>query len=160
MGAMITYYMDGIYLEIENAVKRLQRNLRRGVLPKHVQPYLPYDRAEGSIRRDMGQMWVEGKLVRVGGTGARQGYRCATDAERSFWSRVLDVLVFIGRAGQDDLAGRLGVELEIAETVLNWLAEIGRVIRLADGRYRLPSRIEALAWSRCGCWPYGAERAA
>jgi hypothetical protein len=157
---MITFYMDGIYDEIDGVVKRLQRNLRRGVLPKHVQPHLPYDRAEGSIRRDMGQMWIDGRLVRVGGTGARQGYRCPTDVERSAWSRILDVLVFIGRAGLDDLAAKLAVESEVAETVLNWLAEIGRVIRLADGRYRLPSRIESLAWSRCGCWPYGAERAA
>jgi hypothetical protein len=157
---MITYYMDGIYEDIEGAVKRLQRNLRRGVLPKHVQPYLPYDRAEGSIRRDMGQMWTEGRLVRVGGQGTRRGYRCASTDERSAWRRVLDVLVFIRRAAVADVVARLGIDDEMAALVMDWLAEIGRVIRLNDGGYRLPSRIEALAWQRCGCWPYGAERAA
>lgn len=157
---MITYYMDSIYEEIGSAVKKLQRNLRRGVLPKHVQPYLPFDRAEGSIRRDMGAMWTEGLLVRVGGQGARRGYRCASDLERSAWQRALDVLVFIVRARVDELAARLGIDEELAALVLDWLAEIGRVIRLKDGGYRLPSRIEALAWARCGCWPYGAERAA
>jgi hypothetical protein len=157
---MITYYMDGIYDDIEGVVKRLQRNLMRGVLPKHVQPYLPYDRAEGSIRRDMGQMWVDGRLVRVGGQGTRRGYRCATSDERTGFRRVLDILVFLKRTSIEDLPARMGIDGETAALLLEWLAEVGRVIRSAGGSYRLPSRIEAIAWQKYGQWPYGAERAA
>jgi hypothetical protein len=156
---MITYYMDGIYEEIERVVKTLQRNLRRGVLPKHVQPRLPFDRAEGSIRRDMGQMWEEGKLVRVGGQGTRRGYRCATEDEMSGWRRVLDGLMFMGRASAEDVAARLNLEAGLAALVLEWLAEVGRVIRVAGGGYRMPSKIEMLAYQKYGLWPYGSERA-
>jgi hypothetical protein len=156
---LITYYMDGIYDEIEQVVKRLQRNLRRGVLPKHVQPHLPYDRAEGSIRRDMGEMWEAGRLVRAGGQGTRRGYRCPSEDEAKSFRHILDGLMFMGRASADDVALRMGLDGELAALVLEWLAEIGRVIRVHGGGYRMPSKIETLAWQKYGLWPYGAERA-
>ena len=91
---MSTYYMEGIYIEVEGAVKRVQRHLRRGVLPKHVQPYLPFDRAEGSVRRDMRQMWLDGRLCRVGLDGSRRGYRLATMLEK--WIE-RNLLIFLER---------------------------------------------------------------
>lgn len=67
---------------IEVVMQRAQRDLRRPVLPREVQPRLPIDRAEGSLRRDMYAMYQSGRLVRVGGEGARQGYRLPTKIER------------------------------------------------------------------------------
>lgn len=152
---MNTYYMDGIYEEIEGAVRVLQRNLRRGVLPKHVQPQLPYARAEGSIRRDMGQMWFEGRLVRVNGRGARKGYRLASEAERVAFVGALDVMLFAGRVDAVGLSVRLGCGEVVAALVLDWLAELGKVIRLGDGLYRVPSLLEKMAWERYGFYPFG-----
>jgi len=67
---------------IEVAMRRAERDLRRPVLPREVQPRLPIDRAEGSLRRDMYAMYQSGRLVRVGGEGARQGYRLPSKIER------------------------------------------------------------------------------
>ena len=83
---MSTDYMSMIYEQIETTVARTQRDLRRGVLPRDVQARLPYSRAEGSLRRDMLQMYDSGMLVRVGGRGARRGYRVPTLAERVSYS--------------------------------------------------------------------------
>ena len=77
-----TEYMDMVYDEIEQAVQAAQRDLRRGVLPRDVQTRLPYSRAEGSLRRDMYAMFTTGRLVRIGGEGARRGYRLPTRMER------------------------------------------------------------------------------
>jgi hypothetical protein len=71
-----------VYRHIEKVVRTAQRDLRRGVLPREVQIRLPYNRAEGSLRRDMYTMYTLGRLVRVGGEGARQGYRIPTTIER------------------------------------------------------------------------------
>lgn len=71
-----------VWAEIERAVKAAQRDLRRGVLPRDVQARLPYCRAEGSLRRDMLMMYDRGRLIRLGGHGARQGYRLPTRMER------------------------------------------------------------------------------
>lgn len=71
-----------VWAEIERAVRTAQRDLRRGVLPRDVQARLPYARAEGSLRRDMLMMYDHGRLIRVGGYGARQGYRMPTRMER------------------------------------------------------------------------------
>lgn len=79
---MSTDYMELVYSEIEAAVVKAQRDLRRGVLPKDVQSRLPYSRAEGSLRRDMAEMAYDGRIVRVGGQMARRGYRMPTLAER------------------------------------------------------------------------------
>jgi hypothetical protein len=62
---MPTEYSEFIYQQIENCVLKVTRNLMRGALPKHVQAYLPYYRAEGSVRRDMGILWQSGRLVRM-----------------------------------------------------------------------------------------------
>lgn len=78
----VTEYTALVYEQIEMAVQRAQRDLRRGVLPRDVQARLPYRRAEGSLRRDMVGMYRAGRLVRVGGGGARRGYRLPTRAER------------------------------------------------------------------------------
>lgn len=78
----MTEYMDFLYIQVEHVVKKAQRNLQRGVLPKDVLPMLPYARAEGSVRRDMLEMNRQGRLVRIGGDGARQGYRVPTLVER------------------------------------------------------------------------------
>lgn len=77
--------MAMVYAEITKAVGTAQRDLRRGVLPRDVQARLPYSRAEGSLRRDMLAMANAGLLVRVGGYGARQGYRLPTRIEALAW---------------------------------------------------------------------------
>lgn len=83
----VSEHTDLVFEEIEKAVAKAYRNLRRGVFPRDVQPLLPYnDRAEGSLRRDMIQMYAMGRLVRVGGHGARQGYRLPTRIERLCYS--------------------------------------------------------------------------
>lgn len=71
-----------VWAEIERAMKAAQRDLRRGVLPRDVQARLPYSRAEGSLRRDMLAMYRMGWLIRLGGYGARRGYRLPTRMER------------------------------------------------------------------------------
>lgn len=73
-------HMQLVYAEIEAAVMRAQRDLRRGVYPRDIQSRLPYGRSEGCLRRDMLFMAKAGKLVRVGGYKARQGYICVQSA--------------------------------------------------------------------------------
>lgn len=81
----MTEYTLLVWGEIEKAMSKAQRDLRRGVLPRDVQSRLPYARAEGSLRRDMLAMYQCGRLVRVGGVGARRGYRLPTRVERVAW---------------------------------------------------------------------------
>lgn len=71
-----------VWEEIERAVRAAQRDLRRGVIAPDVQARLPYSRAEGSLRRDMAMMCATGRLIKLGGDGARQGYRLPTRMER------------------------------------------------------------------------------
>lgn len=78
----ISEYTELVYQEIEAALVKAQRDLRRGVLPRDVQARLPYNRAEGSLRRDMLAMYEAGRIVRVGGYGARQGYRLPSRMEK------------------------------------------------------------------------------
>lgn len=90
----VSWYTELVYEEIEKAVRKAHRDLGRGVFPRDVQPRLPYGaskrpdgtyeggRAEGSLRRDMLAMWAAGRLVRVSGQGARQGYRPPTPVEK------------------------------------------------------------------------------
>ena len=82
----VSDYTELVYDAIETAVHKAYRDLRRGVLPKDIQGRLPYDRAEGSLRRDMFQMYVAGRLVRVGGHGARRGYRLPSRMEKLCFS--------------------------------------------------------------------------
>lgn len=86
-GAMIpiTEYTQLVWEEIEGAVRKAERDLRRGVLPRDVQSRLPYSRAEGSLRRDMLAMYQKGRLIRLGGEGCRRGYRMPTVIERVSW---------------------------------------------------------------------------
>lgn len=64
---------------IVEIVRMHQRNVpaHYGVLPKSVQALLPYDLAEFTIRRHMVALWQAGLLERMGGQGARRGYRLA-----------------------------------------------------------------------------------
>ena len=78
----MTQHMDAMYLTIELAVKLAHKDGWKAVMPYEVQRRLPFDRAEGSLRRDMLAMYRCGRLVRVGGEGARQGYRLPTQVER------------------------------------------------------------------------------
>ena len=82
---MATEYTLFVWIDIESAVKQAQRGLRRGVFPMDVQARLPYARAEGSLRRDMLAMYQAGRLVRIGGHGARRGYRLPGPVEREAW---------------------------------------------------------------------------
>jgi len=82
MTLILSGHTEMVWAEIERAVKAAQRDLRRGVLPRDVQARLPYSRAEGSLRRDMLMMYEMGRLIRLGGHGARQGYRLPTRMER------------------------------------------------------------------------------
>lgn len=77
----VSEYTELVYEAIENAVAKAYRDLGRGVLPRDIQARLPYDRAEGSLRRDMLAMAGVGRLVRVSGIGARQGYRLPSRME-------------------------------------------------------------------------------
>lgn len=63
-------------------VRRIQRNLRRGVLPVNVQAQLDFYVSEQWLRTCMVRMWRNGQLVRIGGAGARRGYRLPTLVER------------------------------------------------------------------------------
>ena len=82
---MTSEYTQLVFDEIEKAAGKAQRDLRRGVFPRDVMPRLPYARAEGSLRRDMWSMYEQGRLVRLGGEGARKGYRVPTLIERLAW---------------------------------------------------------------------------
>ena len=79
---MISEYTILVYEQIEAAMVKSQRDLRRGILPRDVQTRLPYNRAEGSLRRDMLAMYEAGRIVRVGGHGARRGYRLPSRMEK------------------------------------------------------------------------------
>lgn len=46
-----------------------------GVLPVMVQAWLEDYRAEQTLRKDMVALWRAGLLKRIGGQGARRGYR-------------------------------------------------------------------------------------
>lgn len=87
MSTKISEYTEGVWEDIETAVRKAQRDLRRGVFPRDVQPRLPFEyRAEGSLRRDMLAMYEAGWLVRIGGYGARRGYRLPSRMERLAYS--------------------------------------------------------------------------
>jgi hypothetical protein len=64
---------------IVEIVRQRQRNVPqgRGVLPKTVGAFLDEYRCEQTLRRDMSKLWRAGVLERLGGTGARRGYRVA-----------------------------------------------------------------------------------
>jgi hypothetical protein len=63
-------------------INRERRSLRHGVLPKHVQTCLPFDISEQVVRKYMVRMSRQGDIIRIGGTGARRGYRLPTLVER------------------------------------------------------------------------------
>lgn len=68
-----------VLLQILEVVRREQRRTQagRGVLPWEVQPWLVRYVPEQTIRRLMALMWRVGLLDRIGGAGARRGYRLA-----------------------------------------------------------------------------------
>lgn len=63
-------------------VRSMQRHLRRGVLPRHVQPRLPFYVSEQALRKYMVRMSRQGDIIRLGGDTARRGYRLPTLVER------------------------------------------------------------------------------
>lgn len=81
-----TDYTLQVWFEIEQAVRKAERDLGRGVMARDIVPRMPYRRVEGSLRRDMAQMAQHGRLVRLGGAERRQGYRLPTPVERLSWS--------------------------------------------------------------------------
>lgn len=66
-------------VEIIRAVRQLERDLAlvpgRGVFPWQVQARLDVSLHEATLRRKMAEMATAGLLIRVGGAGARRGYR-------------------------------------------------------------------------------------
>lgn len=78
----VSEYTEEVYEWIEEAVAKVVRDLQRGALPRDIQPRLPVDRAEGSLRRDCLAMYAAGRLVRVAGHGARRGYRLPSRMEK------------------------------------------------------------------------------
>lgn len=74
-GCHVSDYTLMIFEEIARAMAQAERDLGRAVYPREVMVRLPYRRAEGTVRRDMALMWELGLLERIGGSGARRGYR-------------------------------------------------------------------------------------
>ncbi|MEQ9027550.1 MAG: hypothetical protein RLP44_02445 [Aggregatilineales bacterium] len=66
--------VDGLILQI---VKGKQRRVRHGVLPWMLQAHLEMEIHESTLRRRMRNLWLDGKLERVGGATARRGYKVA-----------------------------------------------------------------------------------
>ena len=54
-------------------VRELQR-IYSGVLPCELVGWLPFKMSIGYARKTMRRLWLEGKLIRIGGAGARRGY--------------------------------------------------------------------------------------
>lgn len=77
---------ETMYKLVEHHTRQVQRDLHRAVYPWEVQARLPIARSEASLKRDMNHLYQSGRLVRVGGEGARQGYRLPTLMERVSWS--------------------------------------------------------------------------
>lgn len=159
---MPTDYTEFIYQQIENAVLKVCRNLRRGALPKHVQAYMPYYRAEGSLRRDMGAMWQLGRLVRVGRAGSRRGYRVSGSHERFLFEWIPAAVKMLGRrVSAEDVAVTLNRDdVDRVRLVLDWLADCGKVVAMDNGSYRAPTQLERLSWRINGTLPYGVTRVA
>lgn len=77
-----TEYTEMVYAEIEVAMRKAHRDHWKTVFPIEIQRRLPFDRAEGSLRRDMLSMVSAGRLIRIGGPDARQGYRLPSRMEK------------------------------------------------------------------------------
>jgi hypothetical protein len=159
---MATEYTEFIYEQVAACVARVTRNLQRGALPKHVQAYLPYYRAEGSIRRDMGAMWQSGQLMRIGRAGSRRGYRVPKADERFLFEWIPAAVRMLGRmVDAEEVAEVLNrQDIEMVRGVLNWLADCGKVVALDNGSYRAPTQLERMAWKIGGTLPYGVTRVA
>lgn len=69
---------DNVIIDV---VRRLQRTYT-GVFPWQVQMWLPFGISEGYTRKTMVRLWQEGRLHRIGGDGARRGYRVMRCAPR------------------------------------------------------------------------------
>lgn len=75
----MTEYQWMVCEQVLAAVRQAHRDLQRSVRAADVQPRLPYDRSESSIRRDLRRLWEAGMVERVGGSAMRrQGYRLAS----------------------------------------------------------------------------------
>lgn len=73
-------------LEIIAAVGRLERDLQTtddlGVFPWQVSARLDIYRCEQSLRKDMMKLVNRGKLIRIGGSDCRRGYKLAPKPQR------------------------------------------------------------------------------
>lgn len=64
-------------------VRQKQRGRKeRGVFPHELVGWLDEPYHEFTIRRRMVALWERGELIRIGGEGARRGYRVPTVVER------------------------------------------------------------------------------
>lgn len=71
----MTEYQQMVCEQVLAALRQAHRDLQRAVRAADVQPRLPYDRSESSIRRDLRRLWEAGKVERVGGSAKhRLGY--------------------------------------------------------------------------------------
>jgi hypothetical protein len=66
------YHSDEVIVQM---IGRLQRTYGRGVLPWEVVSWLPFGMSIGYARKVCARLWREGRLHRVGGSGARRGYK-------------------------------------------------------------------------------------
>jgi len=141
---------------IIEVVKRRQRDVKYGVLPKTVQIGLPFGVAEQTVRRYMAGMWQRGRLFRIGGTGARRGYRCLRAGEQVIEGGLVDLL----RANPwglttDRIADALDVRLEVAEDYIPNMMARGVVLEYR-GAWRLPTALQSLAFATVGSFGYRA----
>lgn len=119
----VVYPLEDSIFEI---VRQVERNCKYGVLPKTVQARLHLSVAEQTVRRYMVRMWESGKLLRVGGRGARRGYRLPPAAG------VLEREVLRWKIDQQDAVGlcvaEIAAKLGYAEGVVSAYFD-----NLADG---------------------------
>jgi len=139
---------------ILTVVRRRQRDVRVGVLPKTVQAGLPVSIAEQTCRAYMARMWRDGRLFRFGGTNARRGYRALKESEIVIEKQIVSLLERNpwGLVA-DKIAEMLSVRVEIVEGYLPQLEYRG-VILFNRGAWRLPSELQKLSYVLCGQFGY------
>lgn len=80
---MADYFTE---LQIIKTVKKLERDLQatdtRGIFPWQVSAWLDFYRCEQSLRKDMASMAQRGKLIRIGNSDSRLGYRLPQKQEK------------------------------------------------------------------------------
>ena len=143
--------LEGLIID---AVKSRQRDVKYGVLPKTVQACLPVRIAEQTVRRYMAGMWREGKLFRIGGTGARRGYRALKRGEEVLERELVTLLKAnpLGLTAQL-ISELLDVQAEMVAYYLPILMNRGLVLEYR-GAWRAASEIQKLAFVTVGSFGY------